>query len=1422
MACMGANEEPCDQGYRFIGDGVANTGIGTCVYNGYIDEPTTNSTITEVPDQNDRETLWGWADVHEHQFANLAYGGLVNWGSVFDERGVNAALAKCDFTHDFEVNTPEIQDLATFAVDKIIPQGFVSDAVDNEILPVLGWINDNLVPLGLFDEINFDDVLGIYDDFYDISLANYIYDLTGNLSGSHVPHDILGRGAPVHGDPYVTQWLMGLTNNVSTNKIFEGFDLGFEDLFEYYGTETSAWDILKGTGFLINHPEILTGDYYASENFFELATLGSPNYDPGPQHQVDGIPTFNGWPHFLDGGHQQMYYKWLERAYEGGMRLLVNLAVNNKVLCNLSFTRDKHKYSRDPDGNEIAYSCEDMSTADDQIEAMKALEKFIDDENNGDGWYRIAESAAHAREIIRDGDMAVIIGIEVDTLVGCLPDSEEKCTKEYIEQQVEDYYEKGVRYLFSIHGFDNIFAGPALYNDIFVYANLVVNHDRVDFWDCSAEPFNYTYKLVNDEGHGLGPLGWFYETLNDYYSLPTIPDYDAHCNRRGLTEIGEVLVKAMMKNHMIFDIDHLSEITMHGLKGKKFTRLAQTHKLLSDYDLTDSIRKYVKDRDGLTIPVDGVTITQDDINEFFQEFANPELPSDEGVSEAGLAAYPLSTLIKKYKINEDEDDLVLKIKTEIYEKYGVVDSEIIAIKEAIILRDGLTIPVEEVEITEDDIYEFVGITNVAIEEIVHLTENDINAFIQEYDLPDPVETEVTDIEIEEFLAHYGLADLMDQFPKGVLDIAEQYNYPVNSSHAGLNYDKLTHEYNLTLEEAIRIRNLGGVISLSMPRSIKGTTNLYISGNSWDKDTKTYVNKMYGYKEMVKFMRGDLHGGDWELEDKDFPAIASASDIGAFLDQIGPRFRRAPSEDESIYNENGKYYNLHREATLNEAVLNSDNGIFYVDTTPPLEYPFAAFDGSGNTFSEQVTGERIFDFNVDGLAHVGLFPDLFADVRNIVENNPDDYLVDDPDSPLSSADTYLDPIFNSAEAFVRMWEKIDAFVALPPTITPTITGIQGDNGWYTSDVTIVWNVESDFSVDSKTGCETVIIDYDTPSTTLTCQAENVGGVSEESVTIKRDTELPQYTAQCVPDVEWTNQAVQVEFNAWDVTSGLASPTPVQITVDQECIGMTVFNIFTDNAGLETHAFMDGINIDWTPPVIELASRLPAPNAGGWNNTVVHITYSAVDNLSGIDLGAGDLGDDVVAGEGAGQSVSGTTVDLAGNEATVTVDNINIDTTMPIINITTPVEGVQYVLFEEIIAEWSASDVLSGIDYAVASSENETPVNTDTVGIHAFVVEAFDNAGNTTNQVVAYEVLSALSATIKLQDTVAGFGLPKGTAKTLNGPLKGAIAALKKENDGAAEKTLDAFIKLVNTLRNKKISTEQADQLIAYANFILDAI
>ena len=93
----------------------------------------------------------------------------------------------------------------------------------------------------------------------------------------------------------------------------------------------------------------------------------------------------------------------------------------------------------------------------------------------------------------------------------------------------------------------------------------------------------------------------------------------------------------------------------------------------------------------------------------------------------------------------------------------------------------------------------------------------------------------------------------------------------------------------------------------------------------------------------------------------------------------------------------------------------------------------------------------------------------------------------------------------------------------PIILALVDGILGDNGWYTSDVSISWSItdeESDIS--STEGCSDTIIDSDTLGITLSCTATSFGGTDSESVTIKRDATAPIITAP--QDIELISQVV----------------------------------------------------------------------------------------------------------------------------------------------------------------------------------------------------------------------------------------------------------------------------------------------------------
>ena len=100
---------------------------------------------------------------------------------------------------------------------------------------------------------------------------------------------------------------------------------------------------------------------------------------------------------------------------------------------------------------------------------------------------------------------------------------------------------------------------------------------------------------------------------------------------------------------------------------------------------------------------------------------------------------------------------------------------------------------------------------------------------------------------------------------------------------------------------------------------------------------------------------------------------------------------------------------------------------------------------------------------------------------------------------------------------------------------------------------------------------------------------------------------------------------------------------------------------DNAGNTEAKDSQTINIDKTPPSIS-GSRSPAANSYGWNNGDVTVSFTCTDAVSGVDSCSGPT---TLSGEGAGQSVTGTATDMAGNSASATVGGINIDKTAPTI-------------------------------------------------------------------------------------------------------------------------------------------------------------
>ena len=132
--------------------------------------------------------------------------------------------------------------------------------------------------------------------------------------------------------------------------------------------------------------------------------------------------------------------------------------------------------------------------------------------------------------------------------------------------------------------------------------------------------------------------------------------------------------------------------------------------------------------------------------------------------------------------------------------------------------------------------------------------------------------------------------------------------------------------------------------------------------------------------------------------------------------------------------------------------------------------------------------------------------------------------------------------------------------------------------------------------------------------------------------------------------------------------------------------------------------------------------PAPNANGWNNTDITVTFVLTDTDGQVYTSAPvDVTD-----EGADQLIEGTVVDGAGATTTVTT-TVNIDKTAPtIVPNTAPQPNAAGWHKNNVAVNFAADDALSGID-AVTGSTNLALEGADQV----LDGTATDRAGNSTN-------------------------------------------------------------------------------------------
>jgi hypothetical protein len=355
----------------------------------------------------------------------------------------------------------------------------------------------------------------------------------------------------------------------------------------------------------------------------------------------------------------------------------------------------------------------------------------------------------------------------------------------------------------------------------------------------------------------------------------------------------------------------------------------------------------------------------------------------------------------------------------------------------------------------------------------------------------------------------------------------------------------------------------------------------------------------------------------------------------------------------------------------------------------------------------------------------------------------------------------------------------SFVHGPAGLVPTTEDIVGDNIEWTYTITVQPGQTLDlatFTIQAGTEANAIA------EANALVGSAGFGGHAADFLSpadlaalanFQIDTTPPTTTAS-VSGTQGTNgwyvSPAAVTLSASDAGSGVAHTYytvdggaqqtysgPITLTTDGQH-SLTYWSV--DQAGNVEALNTLAVKIDTTPPTINGAPTTAA-NAYGWYNGPVTVEFTASDATSGLASYTQPI---TLTSEGAGQSVTGTTTDNAGNTASATVSGINIDTTTPVLMLPSNIIAAATGPAGAVVTYSDSASDGAGSGVVVLSS---TPASGSTfpLGTTPVTVTATDAAGNTTTGIftVTVEDLTPPVLSSVANQTLAATG-PTGAVAT----------------------------------------------------------
>jgi hypothetical protein len=299
------------------------------------------------------------------------------------------------------------------------------------------------------------------------------------------------------------------------------------------------------------------------QNFLNFGAPTSP-------HDTRGYPQMSAWGH-TNLTYEGTYWRWIQRAWLGGLRLMVMSVNENRELCELQSSRKTN--------------CDEMDTVRRGFQDIRELQRYVDAQAGGPGkgFFQIVTDPFQARKVVNAGKMAVVLEIEISEPFGCRGWDQPTCDQAQADRQLDEMYRLGVRSSLLLNKFDNPLSGVRFDSGpIGVVINAGNKKSAGSYWSartCTTPLHDNTIETFNPQSNAsldtlLTTVGVQSGTFPAYPPAP-------HCNTRGLTSLGRHVVRSMMDRHMIVNPDHMSQAavddTLTLLESRRYSGVISPH-----------------------------------------------------------------------------------------------------------------------------------------------------------------------------------------------------------------------------------------------------------------------------------------------------------------------------------------------------------------------------------------------------------------------------------------------------------------------------------------------------------------------------------------------------------------------------------------------------------------------------------------------------------------------------------------------------------------------------------------------------------------------------------------------------------------------------------------------------------------------------